>query len=131
MTEQNYSVAELEKILDERKAQLMTLGKRREGLQAELEKVNDEILALMGEGGKMPRRTRRRRRPENEKSLRAVVLDILGKNKKGFTLSDLAAKVEATGYKSNSRNFKNVLYQCVYNTPGIGHVAETGCYALV
>lgn len=130
MTEQTYSVAELEKILDDRKAQLQQLGKRREELQAELEKLNNEILALMGEGGRMPRSTRRRRRPENEKSLRAVVLDVLGKNKKGVTLADLSEKILATGYKSNSRNFRNVLYQCLYNAPDIWHVPDTKRYVL-
>ena len=64
------------------------------------------------------------------KSCCAVVLEILGKNKKGFTLADLAVKVNESGYRSTSRNFRNVLYQCLYNTEGITHDDATGCYRL-
>ena len=125
-----FSVADLERILDERKSQLQELAKRRDLAQKELDKLDAEIQELMGAGGSIGRSRRRRRRVKNEKSLRAVVLELLGKNKKGFALADLSEKVSETGYRSTSRNFRNVLYQCLYNTEGIVHDDATGCYRL-
>lgn len=125
-----FSVADLERILEERKSQLQDLAKRRDQAQKELDKLDAEIQDLVGPGGNVGRFRKRRRRVKNEMSLRAVVLEILGKNKKGFTLADLAEKVSETGYKSASRNFRNVLYQCLYNTDGIVHDDSTGCYRI-
>ncbi|MFO1045944.1 MAG: hypothetical protein U0941_29530 [Planctomycetaceae bacterium] len=125
-----FSVADLERILDERKSQLQELAKRRDAAQKELDKIDAEIQEIVGEGGTIGRMRRRRRRVKNDRSLRAVVLEILGKNKKGFTLADLAGKVTETGYKSSSKNFRNVLYQCLYNTEGIVHDEASGCYRL-
>jgi chromosome segregation ATPase len=121
------SVADLERILDERKSQLQELGKRRDQLHKELEQLDDQIQSLVGIAG---RGRRRRRRIKNEASLRDVVVEILSKNKKGFTLADLQAKVGEAGYRSASKNFRNVLYQCLYNTEGIVHDENTGCYRM-
>jgi hypothetical protein len=125
-----FSVADLEKILDARKTQLQDLAKKRDLAQKELDKLDAEIQSLVGVGGSIGKSRRRRRRVKNESSLRTVVLEILGKNKKGFSLADLADKVTETGYKSSSRNFRNVLYQCLYNTEGIVHDDASGCYRL-
>lgn len=124
------SVADLEKILDERKAALQDLGQRRDVAQKALDDIDKQIQELMGDGRSLGMGRRRRRRPKNEQSLRAVVLEVLQKHKAGLTLTDLANAVLATGYKSTSRNFKNVLYQCLYNTDKITHDAPTGCYKL-
>jgi hypothetical protein len=129
-TQAGFSVADLERILEDRKTQLQDLAKRRDQAQKELDKLDAEIQDLVGPGGNVGRFRKRRRRVKNEMSLRAVVLEILGKNKKGFTLADLAEKVSETGYKSASRNFRNVLYQCLYNTDGIVHDDSTGCYRI-
>ena len=125
-----FSVADLERILDERKVQLQDLAKRRDQVQKELDKLDAEIQGLVGVGGSVGKIRRSRRRVKNAQSLRAVVLEIMGKNKKGFGLADLAVKVNEAGYKSSSRNFRNVLYQCLYNTEGIVHDDATGCYRL-
>ncbi len=121
------SVAELERILDERKSQLIELAKRRDQIQKELNKLDQEIHGIIGVG---PKSLRQRKRLKNAKPLRGVVLDILGKSKKGFTLADIEVKVSESGYKSASKNFKNVVYQCLYNTPEIVHDETTGCYRL-
>lgn len=125
------SVADLEKILDERKAALQDLGQRRDVAQKALDDIDKQIQELMGDDRSLGMgRRRRRRRPKNEQSLRTVVLEVLKKNKAGLTLAMLADAVVETGYKSNSRNFRNVLYQCLYNTEAIIHDAPTGCYKL-
>jgi hypothetical protein len=69
-------------------------------------------------------------RAKNERSLKEVVTELLGKNKQGLTLHDLAEKVLATGYKTTSTNFKNTLYQTLYHHDGIRLDKETGLYSL-
>jgi len=125
-----YSVADIERILDERKAKLQELAVRRDQAQKEVDKLDAELQSLVGAGAVFGRNGRPRRRRRNETSLRTVVLEILGKNKKGLPLAELSEKVAETGYKSGSKNFRNVLYQCVYNTQSIVRDDASGCYKL-
>jgi hypothetical protein len=121
------SVAELEQILEDRKVKAMDLGKRREELQKQLDDIDRQILEVMGDNRVV---RRRRRRLKNEMSLRSHVLEMLGKSKKGYSMADLTSKILEAGYKSSSRNFRNVLYQCLYNTEGVTFDQATGCYKL-
>lgn len=125
------TVAQLERALENKRSRLSELTTKREKLQKQLAKTESEIASLAGRGvaeGTGVRR--RRRRPKNAKSLRAYVLEILGRSKKGLTIAELDDRVQATGYKSKSRNFRNVLYQCLYNSEEIGQDKETGRYVL-
>src|SRR5688500_3669097 len=100
------TVAQLEQALHKRKAKLELLLARRTKLQRSLEKVQGQILVLAGRGASEDGdvRRRRRRRPKNEKSLKAYVLDVLGRNKKGLSISELDQKVQEAGYKTRSKN---------------------------
>jgi hypothetical protein len=124
------SVASLERLLNKRKSTLEALESRREKLQKDLVKVEQKISSLEGRRGAAATGSRRRKRPKNSKSLASVVTEVLARSKNGLPLSELSEKVLATGYKSGSSNFKNVLYQCLYNTPSFVHEAETGNYKL-
>lgn len=124
------SVAALERILHKRKSLLDSLTSRRNKLQRDLEKVEEKISALEGKRGAGALFSRRRKRPKNSKSLSKVVTEILSRSKTGYPLSKLSEKVLATGYKSGSSDFKNVLYQCLYNSPQIVHERESGNYKL-
>jgi len=125
------SIADLERILDERRDQVQTLLRKQEKLQKDIAKLDAEIQDAMNPNAPIGRAKRRGPRVKNETSLRTVVEGILAKSKKGLSLSDLANKVTETGYKSNSRNFKNVVYQCVYNSENIVQDEATGSYRLV
>ena len=128
------SVAELEKILQSRKSRIETLRKKRERLRNELLGVENEIRELEGRnpgGSSAVMRERFRNRPKNEKSLRTHVLDILGQHPGGLTLADLAAAILEQGYKTNSTNFKNVLYQCLYNSDRVKHDPTDGVYRIL
>lgn len=122
------SIADLEKQFDQRKAQVLELFAKREKLQAEIDQLDAQMGSLANVGGRPSRRGKTRLK--NRTPLRPVVLQVLGKNKKGLTLNDLADKILETGYRSNSVNFKNVVYQCLYNTSEIEHDAEKGVYKL-
>lgn len=124
---QDLTVAELERMLDSRKSKLSSLFKKREKVLKELGQIDEDIKGLQGRGGY----GLGRKRPRNEKSLRAVVHDVLAANKNGFALDPLSKKVLSSGYQSNSSNFKNVLYQCLYNTKEFIHDEQSGTYRLV
>lgn len=127
----DFSLAELERILDERKSQAHELGKRRDQLNKELAKIEAELQGIVGTKRKGARKgVRSGKRVKNERSLREVLFDILAKAKKGCTLADLEVKVPEAGYKSSSKNFSNMIYQCLYNSEGISKDPETGCYHL-
>jgi len=125
------SVIELQRLLNVRQSERKSLDKRRQKLQKELDVVERRIAQLEGLGHG-PRGARRAvKRPDNVKSLHEFVKDALSRNKKGCTLEELANKVLSAGYKTHSSNFKNVLYQCIYNSKEVKHDDKTGKYQLV
>jgi hypothetical protein len=122
-TSTDLTVADLERILNARRSALRELTKRRAKVQKDLDKIDAEIQQLTGTTSR-----RRGRRTRNARSLRLTVLDLLKKNKKGYSLADLAKLILDGGYKTASTNFRNVLYQCLYNTPGVYHDESSGTY---
>lgn len=150
--ESEISVADLERILDARKSLVQELGKRRDALHKELAEIQEQLQGIVGTEMKLkksgakrgrppgagkrgpgrPRGSKNRgARPKNERSLRDVISELLSKSKKGLTLEELTPKVVEAGYKSNSSNFSNMIYQNIYNSEGIVKDPETGCYSLV
>ena len=125
------TVSDLERLLDTKKTQLNAALKKRATFLKDLEQVEKRIRELEGKPRTTRKKTRRvRRRARNKVPLPAVVTEILAKSKKGLSLSELREKVLATGYKSNSANFKNVLYQCLYNSKKFIHDEKTKTYRL-
>jgi hypothetical protein len=126
------SVTALERMLMRKRTQLEHLTKRREALQRQLEKVDRQIGQIGGRnGGPISVRRKVRRRPRNARPLAEVVIELLKKNKSGLPLSQLTAKILATGYRSHSSDFKNVVYQCLYNNrKSIVHDEKAGVYKL-
>jgi hypothetical protein len=132
-TVKDLSVTALERMLLRRRMQLERLTRRREFLQRQIEKVERQIGQIGGRNGTtLHVRRKVRRRPRNSRPLTEVVVDVLKKNKTGLPLSQLSAKVLATGYKSHSGDFKNVVYQCLYNNrKTIVHDDKAGVYKLL
>ena len=124
------SVAALERMLETKKSKLEKFTKQRDQLQRKLETVEKKIAELSGPAGRGPGKRVSRKRPKNVKSLKAFVREILGRSKKGLTLSALGEKVLAAGYKSKSKRFTNVLYQCLYGNDEFVHDEKTKTYRL-
>jgi predicted RNase H-like nuclease (RuvC/YqgF family) len=125
------SVNDLESLLKERKNRLTELQKKQVTLKKELEGVNKEISTLKGK--KAARSTSKRvkkRRPKNAQSLRAMIADLLSGNKKGLTVDEIHEAVLAGGYKSNSKNFKNVVYQTLYHRDDFASDGDSGKWKL-
>jgi hypothetical protein len=134
------TLAELERILDSKKRRLAALHRKRDQLERRLESVTSKIARI--EGARGPGRPRTRgaatngrstkaapvKRAKNDRPLREVITDVLKQSKKGLSLSDLAAAVLATGYQTTSTNFKNTMYQTLYNNDEFQHDKQTGLY---
>lgn len=123
------TVAELEKALNSRRERLEELVSRKTELERELEKVDAKIMNLAG-GADVAGIKTTRRRPKNEKPLKQLIIEILGKTKRGFTLDELQQRVLEAGYLSNSANFRTVLYQSCYHAPEIARDEKSGRYVL-
>lgn len=127
----SFSLSELENLLKEQKSRLAELQKRQSALKKELDGVNSEISVLKGKGRTRGTSKRvKRRRPKNAHSLRNVIIELLTANKKGMTLQEIHDAVVATGYKSNSKNFKNVVYQTLYHKNEFVSDSKTGNFKL-
>tara|TARA_B100000029_G_scaffold170643_3_gene166913 strand:- start:92 stop:505 length:414 start_codon:yes stop_codon:yes gene_type:complete len=125
------SVAQLETLLAQQKGRVSALSSKRDRLQKELASIDVELKTLQGATTSDARRGRRRgKRPKNTQSLTAVVAGILGDNTKGLGLDDLVTKVVESGYKTKAKNFKNVVYQCVYNSPAVYRDKQSGTFRL-
>lgn len=125
------TVAQLERVLEKKRARLEKLVVMRARLQKKLALVEVKISSVGGVQKERTARKRRggRKRLKNEKTLIQAVLDVLGENKKGLTIKDLADKVQQSGYKSSSANFQNTLYQCIYhNGSKLAHDPKTHLY---
>ncbi len=140
------SVSQLEKVLLAKKSMLENLVVKRDKLRSELSSLDSQIRGLAGddatsEGEEAPRRrgrpkgslnkARRGPRAKNKQSLKGLVREELLKAKKGLTLDELIAAVEATGYKSKAAKFRNVLYQCLFHGENFQKDAETKRWVLV
>ena len=122
------SVAQIEQVLEQQKSLLHQLTSKRDALISELKDLDKQIHVLAGKRGrgriaKLPTG----RRVRNEKSLRALLGEILAKHKKGLTKKELMEKVLASGYKSNAKNFGMIVYLNLYNKPEFS-VDDKGVY---
>lgn len=91
----NLNIAELEQLLDSRRTSLLDLAKRREDLVEEIANLDRQIQQLV-DLRKMTGH-RRVKRMVNASPLRAVLLEVLRKHKKGLNLKELAAMIQETG----------------------------------
>lgn len=103
---------------------------RRDELLKELASIDEEIARLQGLDGADGRSPRRDRRLSNPMSLKQHVLLILKANLPGYNIHELTEKVLAAGYVTGSNNFRNVLYQCLYNMREVYHDAKSGTYRI-
>ena len=142
------SIAQLEALISKSKSKLSTLYKKRDQLKKQLIALEGEISEAEGSAGMAPRGgaaapVGRRyaptpqpgtkvQRAQNDKSLKTYVEEALAANKKGLTILEIMAAVLNNGYTTNSSNFKNTLYQCLYhNEKTFVLDKSTKCYKLV
>lgn len=143
------SLSELEEAIASKRSELQS---RREELMEELSSI-DSVLGAMGtgSGGSAPAKRgpgrpkgsknagvakkggkggRRGPRPKNDMSMKEAITKALEGKKGGLTLDEVAEGVKAIGYKSNSANFKNVVYQNLYGNKEMFPKNDDGKYTL-
>lgn len=127
------TLLDLEKLLNGKKNELEQLLRKREQLERQLTDVVERIRAIEGKRNGTDLGGNGRRisfRLQNDRTLKEVVTELLTENAKGLGLDDLSKRVLATGYKTTSTNFKNTLYQCLYNHERIVLDKKNGLYQL-
>jgi hypothetical protein len=98
------SISQIESLLQQRRGELGKLRKERAELERGMAKLDRKIESLGGgrsRGG----------RAKNEKSLTALMEELLQKSSKPMQVGDILAKVEAAGYRSSSANFRSIINQ--------------------
>lgn len=126
------SIAQLEALISSRKSKLKLLIQRRDLLRKQLQDLEQEIAQAEGTSSPAPRRRPAKVGPANtpnasatpkqapelrspiHKTLKAYVEQALAANKKGLTIVEIMDAVLKGGYTTGSANFKNTLYQCLY-----------------
>jgi hypothetical protein len=103
----NLNIAQLEQILNNRKSELIRLEKLRKELLKKLASVESEITKIGGAAGTH----RGSGRVRNEKSLPETLEEVLRAGGKPMKVGDIADAVLATGYRSNSANFRAIINQ--------------------
>ena len=101
-----FSIQQLKQLLKSRQSQVQKLERRRAKLARKLNAVDERIRALGGTGGQAGRGSR----PRNEVSLIEAIESVL-KGGKSLKVGDIAEAVQASGYRSNSANFRGIVNQ--------------------
>ncbi|MBA3314501.1 MAG: DUF4777 domain-containing protein [Planctomycetota bacterium] len=126
---ESLSVAELEQMLDHRRAELTALTTRRVKLASELAECDARIGQLEGtrsgarKGGKVALRKkpgggRGRKQP----ALKKIIVEVLQKSKKPLSVDEIVDRVQATGYKSSSDEFRKVAYLNLFHLKKDGEI---------
>ena len=101
------TVAQLEKLLANRKSELDGLFKDRAKLEKQIDAVNEKISRLGG--GSMSKRTGGR--AKNSMSLIDAIAEVLTKAGGPVGVGDIVGGVTEVGYRSTSANFRGIVNQ--------------------
>ena len=115
------TIADLERMLEERKSSVLQLQKKRDDLMSKVEELDRQIAAAGGaaatssSAGRAPAAKARRGRTaggrvRNEASLGDSIATVM-EGKGPMTVGDILTAVEASGYQSGSKNFRGIVNQ--------------------
>jgi len=129
----NFNIAQLERILDERRTEVSRLERQRGELARKLEGLDRQIGKL--NGGLRGMRGRLRGaggggRARNERSLVETLEAVMRSNGKPMRVGDIVEAVTATGYRSNSANFRGIINQTLIKERKRFGQADRGVYEL-
>lgn len=102
------SLAQLEKLMRERRAEITRLCRIRDRLQAKLDDVQAKLRevsggTIAGVTGAM--------RARNHSSLQEMIHRVLGKAESPLSVGDIMDRVSEAGYRSTSGNFRGIVNQ--------------------
>jgi len=127
-----FTIAQLENMLQARRSQLEQLQRERHALKKQLDALDDKIKGMGGSlrggagGGGMTAGGRAR----NEQSLTETIAGVLEKAGKPISVGEILQGVQATGYRSNSANFRGIINQTLIKERKRFANAARGLYGL-
>ena len=129
-TGMNFNIAQLERVLQEKKSELDRLLRQRSELQKKMNVLDRQIERV--EGGMNG--TRRAaggggRRARNERSLIEAIELVLRDAGRAMKVPEIMEAVLASGYRSGSDNFRGIVNQTLIKDKRFGQV-ERGVYEL-
>jgi predicted transcriptional regulator len=134
------TLRELESEVLDRKKRVDDLLLRRRDLTRQVLEIDESIERLTGEPAKKDIRDAEieagmRRLDETSdrpvQSLKDYIVRVLRGATEPLTLEQIAERVLAEGYPTESGNFENVVYKTIYRSPNIKKVEGTHTYRIV
>lgn len=104
------NIQDLERFLNDRKRQLDKLMKKRAKAQSKVDEIDADINKVSG-GASGPNGRGVGSRAHNDRPLPDYIEEALQKNGKPMRVGDIVEAVQANGYRSNSKSFKNIVNQ--------------------
>ena len=126
----NFNIVQLERILHDRKSELSKLERQREELRRKLDGLERQIVRLGGSGGRGLRGRIGGGRARNEHSLIETIETVMRDHGKPMRVGEILDAVSATGYRSNSANFRGIINQTLIKERKRFNQADRGVYAL-
>ena len=124
-----FNIAQLERILQDRRSELTRLERQRSELQRKLDGVERQIVKLNG-SMRGRRGGGRGIRARNEHSLIEVIEMAMRSHRKPMRVGEIVDAVQAGGYRSNSANFRGIVNQTLIKERKRFSAAERGLYEL-
>ena len=127
-----FNIAQLERILQDRRSELNRLERQRSELQRKLDGLDRQITKLNGSlrGRRASGGAGSGTRARNEHSLVEVIESVMRDSGKPMRVGDIVEAVQAGGYRSNSANFRGIVNQTLIKERKRFSAAERGLYQL-
>ena len=130
----SFNIAQLERILQDRRSEVNRLERQRSELQRKLDGVERQITRLNGSlrglRGMRGRRGGGGIRARNDVSLVEAIERAMRSNGKPMRVGDIVDAVQGSGYRSNSANFRGIVNQTLIKERKRFAAAERGLYHL-
>jgi hypothetical protein len=125
----NFNIAQLERILDDRRSELSKLERQRLDLQRRLNGLERQIIKVNG-GLRGMRGRMGGGRARNARSLVETIEEVMRGNGKAMRVGEIVDAVTATGYRSSSANFRGIVNQTLIKERKRFGQADRGLYEL-
>lgn len=126
----NLNIADLRRILNERTRMLSKLETKRQKAERVLRDIDAEIARVAGDGGMGGRNGNGGSRVRNDRPLPDYIEEVLAKSGKPMRVGDIVNAVQAAGYRSNSKTFKNIVNQMLIKERKRFQSIDRGIYGL-
>lgn len=127
----SFNIAQLERILQDRRSELGGLNRERADLQRKLDGVDRQIAKVNGSlRGRRGRRAGGGGRPQNKQSLVEAMESVMHGRGKPMRVGEILDAVEARGYRSSSDNFRGIVNQTLIKEKKRFSAVSRGLYQM-